>query len=97
VGCNEDVDINDVVKFVLKSIGVPNEIEMKSLLEHLIQEENARKEQYGEDLIYYSIRVTLLYIIYKQLKKRDCDEETMKPILTQVSESWKILLGKLDE
>ena len=56
VGSNEDVDINHVVKFVLKSIGVSNVIEIKSLLEHLIQEENTRKKQYGEDLIYYCIR-----------------------------------------
>ena len=97
VGCDEDVDINYIAKIVLKSIGDPKKIEMKNLLEHLIQEENSRKKQYGEkDLIYYCIRVTLFYIIYKQLKRRDCDQEVTKPILTQMSETWKVLLEKLD-
>ena len=97
VGCDEDVDINYITKIVLKSIGDPKEIEMKSLLEHLIQEENSRKKQYGEkDLIYYCIRVTLLYIIYKKLKTQEYDQEDIKPILTQMTETWKMLLEKLN-
>ena len=92
----DDIDIGHVTKFVLKSIGDPKEVQIAEFLEHLIQEENTRKNQYGEDLIYYCIHITILYFMYKKLKNMGISNEESERILQKMTETWDLILKSLN-